>query len=148
MMPRLLGAALFASAMIATPVSAPLADEGDDDDIPQYVVHEDGMVNKATYQGYRRYHGECHRCHGKDGTGHLGPELVTPLKTMSYETFMDIVINGVTANMAATGNVMPGFGTNPNMAPYLDNIYMYLKARADGVLPPGRPERFDAPTLD
>ena len=145
MTPRLLGAALFAGAMIATTISAPLAGEGDD--VPQYVV-KDGMVNKATYQGFRRYHSECHRCHGKDAMGHLGPELVGPLKTMSYETFMDITINGVEANMAATGNVMPGYGTNPNMAPYLDNIYMYLKARADGVLAPGRPERFDAPKLD
>ena len=45
MMPRLLGAALFAGAMIAMPISASLADDGDDD-TPQYQV-KDGMVNKA-----------------------------------------------------------------------------------------------------
>ncbi len=147
MLPRLLGAALFAGAMIAMPVSASLADEGDDDDTPQYQV-KDGMVNKDTYQGYRRYHGECHRCHGKDGMGHLGPELLTPLKTMSYEDYAEVYINGRSENVSVPGNVMPAFGTDPNMAPYMDNIYMYLKARSDGVLPPGRPERFDAPVLD
>jgi mono/diheme cytochrome c family protein len=148
MMPHLLATAMFAGAMIAAPVSAPLADEGDDDGVPQYVVKDDGSVNKATYQGYRRYHMECHRCHGADGLGHLAPDLVNSLKTMDYETFMDIAVNGVEANIKSTGGVMPGFGTNPNLGPYLDNIYMYLKARADGKLATGRPDRFDRPTLD
>ena len=145
-LPRLLGAALFAGAMIAMPVSASLADDGDDD-TPQYVV-KDGMVNKATYQGFRRYHSECHRCHGTDGLGHLGPELLTPLKTMSYEDYAEVYINGRSEGVAVAGNVMPSFGTDVNLAPYMDNIYMYLKARSDGVLAPGRPERFDAPVLD
>jgi hypothetical protein len=43
---------------------------------------------------------------------------------------------------------MPGFGANPNLGPYLDNIYMYLKARADGKLAPGRPDRFDREELN
>ena len=143
---RLLGTTLFAGAVIITPLSTSLAGE-DEGDVPQYQV-KDGMVNKDTYQGFRRYHSECHRCHGKDALGHLGPELITPLKTMSYEDYAEVFINGRTEGVAVAGNVMPAFGTDVNMAPYMDNIYMYLKARSDGVLPPGRPERFDAPVLE
>ena len=30
------------------------------------------------------------------------------------------------------GNVMPAFGMNPNVAPHINDIYRYVKARADG----------------
>ena len=29
----------------------------------------DGTVDWYTYSGYRRYHSECHVCHGPDGMG-------------------------------------------------------------------------------
>ena len=90
---RLLGTTLFAGAVIITPLSTSFAGEDEDGDIPQYQV-KDGMVNKDTYQGFRRYHSECHRCHGKDALGHLGPELITPLKTMTYDDYAEVFING------------------------------------------------------
>ena len=34
---------------------------------------------------------------------------------------------------------MPALGDNPNVMCYIDDIYIYLKARADGGLPRGRP---------
>jgi hypothetical protein len=37
---------------------------------------------------------------------------------------------------------MKGFSEDPNVAPYVDDIYAYLQARADGVLDRGRPTRF------
>jgi len=36
---------------------------------------------------------------------------------------------------------MPALGDNPNVMCYIDDIYVYLKARADGVLPRGRPAK-------
>jgi hypothetical protein len=36
---------------------------------------------------------------------------------------------------------MPGFGSNPDIVDNIDDIYSYLKARADGVLGRGRPDR-------
>ena len=36
---------------------------------------------------------------------------------------------------------MPAWESNPNVAPHIDPLYRYLKARADGVLPAGRPAR-------
>jgi hypothetical protein len=34
---------------------------------------------------------------------------------------------------------MPAWQDNPNIDPYLDDLWAYLKARADGALGPGRP---------
>jgi hypothetical protein len=41
---------------------------------------------------------------------------------------------------------MPALGDNANVRCYLEDIYVYLKARADGGLPRGRPaNRVDKP---
>ena len=34
---------------------------------------------------------------------------------------------------------MPALGDNKNVMCYIDDIYLYLKARADGAVPRGRP---------
>ena len=34
---------------------------------PTFKVGADGTVDWYTYSGYRRYHSECHVCHGPDG---------------------------------------------------------------------------------
>ncbi len=36
---------------------------------------------------------------------------------------------------------MKGFASDPNFAPYIDDIHTSLQARADGALGRGRPER-------
>ncbi|MBV8915736.1 MAG: c-type cytochrome [Acetobacteraceae bacterium] len=108
---------------------------------PVYVV-ENGRVDQHTYNGYRRYGESCHRCHGPDGAGSsYAPDLTQSLKTMSYEQFTEVVINGRTNVTQAQNNVMPAFGTVEDVALYLDDIYGYLKARSDGKLPRGRPKR-------
>ena len=38
---------------------------------------------------------------------------------------------------------MPPFGEVEDVLLYLDDMYAYLKARSDGVLGRGRPERLD-----
>lgn len=112
------------------------------DAIPKYVV-EDGKVDKATYNGYRRFHGTCHACHGQDALGgSFAPALTTSLKSVDYDTFVKTVMEGRQVT-DATGAVkaMPAFGQDPNIAKHLDDIYRYLSARADGVLPSGRPKK-------
>jgi len=104
-----------------------------------YII-KDGVVDWYTYNGFRRYHSECHVCHGPDGLGSsFGPALTNSLKTMSYEDFAEVVINGRTNVSTAKENVMPAFGLNFNVACFVDDIYAYLKARSDGVLDRGRP---------
>jgi methanol metabolism-related c-type cytochrome len=106
----------------------------------------DGKVDWYTYNGYRRYHATCHVCHGPDGLGSsFGPNLVESLKTMSYEEFLEVVVNGRQNVSQASYRVMPAFGDNPNVMCFVDDIYAYLKARADGVLGRGRPSHEDKP---
>ena len=40
---------------------------------------------------------------------------------------------------------MPSFGEDPNVMNYVDDIYAYLKARADGVIGRGRPDKMPKP---
>ncbi len=102
----------------------------------------DGAVDKATFNGYRRYHSECHVCHGPDGLGSsFGPSLVESLKVLSIEDFFEVTMNGQVRTAGTTKYVMPAFGTNPNVANHLEDIFRYLKARSDGVLPRGRPPK-------
>jgi len=107
-----------------------------------YKIAPDGTVDWATFSGFRRFNSECYVCHGPDGVGStFAPALVDSLKTMSYEKFIDTVVNGKTEVNTAVQKKMPSFGTNPNVMCYLDDIYAYLKARSDGALGRGRPHK-------
>lgn len=112
------------------------------DEEKPYKVSEDGTVDWYTYSGFRRYHADCHVCHGPDGLGSsFGPSLVDSLKTLSYEDFLEVVTNGRKNVSTSSDKVMPSFGLNANVMCFIDDIYAYLKARSDGVLPRGRPEK-------
>jgi mono/diheme cytochrome c family protein len=103
-----------------------------------------GKVDKKTFNGWRRYTESCLRCHGPDGAGSsYAPSLVDSAKRMTQDEFNEIVVNGRTNVNAASENVMPPFGEVEDVVMYLDNIWAYLKARADGVLDRGRPPRID-----
>jgi mono/diheme cytochrome c family protein len=96
----------------------------------------DGQADDRTFNGFRRYHAGCNHCHGPDGLGSMfSPSLVDELPDI--HAFRRIVLYG--KNEPAF--VMPGFAEDPNFAPYVDDIYAYLQARADGVLGRGRPPR-------
>jgi mono/diheme cytochrome c family protein len=82
------------------------------------------------------------RCHGPDGAGSsYAPDLVESVKHMTQDDFNEIVVNGRTNVSASSDKVMPPFGTVEDVMSYLDDIWAYLKARADGVLGRGRPPR-------
>lgn len=104
-----------------------------------YVI-KNGEVDWYTYSGFRRYHSECHVCHGPDGLGSsFGPNLVESMKILEYGEFLEIVAGG-RQNVSQTNyKVMPAFGDNLNVVCFMDDIYAYLKARADGALGRGRP---------
>jgi methanol metabolism-related c-type cytochrome len=105
---------------------------------PTFKVAADGTVDWYTYSGYRRYHSECHVCHGPDGMGSTyAPALMDSLKTMGYGDFVGVVASGRT-----NGNsVMPALGDNPNVACYMDDIYIYLRARANDAIGRVRPAK-------
>src|SRR5215471_17423322 len=109
---------------------------------PTFKIASDGTVDWYTYSGYRRYHSECHVCHGPDGEGSTyAPALKNSLKTMSYGDFVGVVASGRKNVNAAQESVMPALGDNPNVACFMDDIFAYLRARADDAIPRGRPAK-------
>ena len=111
---------------------------------PTFKVHSDGTVDWFTYSGFRRYHSDCHVCHGPDGEGSsYAPALSSSLKTMSYPEFAAVVVIGRKNVNTAQENVMPAFGMNPNVMCYLDDLFVYLRARANGAVPRGRPQKHE-----
>jgi len=118
-----------------------LAAEGNQATEKPYTI-TDGKVDKKTFNGWRRYTESCLRCHGPDGAGSsYAPSLVDSGKKMTQDEFNEIVVNGRTNVNAASENVMPPFGEVEDVVTYLDDMWAYLKARADGVLDRGRPPR-------
>jgi methanol metabolism-related c-type cytochrome len=127
----------IAAAFLPARVDA-LAAEGD----PKPYTVTDGKVDKKTFNGWRRYTESCLRCHGPDGAGSsYAPSLVDSANKMTQDEFNEIVVNGRTNVNPANENVMPPFGEVEDVVAYLDDIWAYLKARADGVLGRGRPPR-------
>lgn len=135
-------AAAAASLCILGALAVAQQPAGTEEERPYRV--EGGRVDRATYNGYRRYGNSCLACHGPDGAGSsYGPSLTDSLKRLSREQFNEIVINGRRNVTTAQQSVMPPFGMVEDVVLYLDDIYGYLKARSDGVLGRGRPERLD-----
>ncbi len=101
---------------------------------------QNGKVDFGTYNGFRRYHSECHVCHGPAGLGSsYAPALIKSMDVMDFAKFVDVVVRGKQDGTL----VMPSFADNMNVLPYLDDIYAYLKARADGAIPgAARPAKF------
>lgn len=138
---RALPLLLCVIAALALAPGPALAAEGAPSTGKPYTI-TNGKVDFKTYNGWRRYTESCMRCHGPDGAGSsYAPDLVDSVKHMTQDQFNDIVVNGRTNVNSANENVMPAFGTVEDVVTYLDDIWAYLKARADGVLGRGRPPR-------
>ncbi|WP_368660691.1 c-type cytochrome, methanol metabolism-related [Paracoccus sp. (in: a-proteobacteria)] len=102
---------------------------------------QDGVVDYATFSGYRRYHAECHVCHGPDGEGSTyAPALKdSVIHRIDYYQYQEAVASGIYNVNNAANQVMPAFGTNRNVWCYVDDIYVYLIARGTEAIPRGRP---------
>src|SRR6266478_3910206 len=111
---------------------------------PTFKVQSDGTVDWFTYSGFRRYHSDCHVCHGPDAEGSsYAPALSNSLKTLSYSDYANVVVGGRKNVNTAQGSVMPAFGTNRNVMCYLEDIFVYLRARANDAVPRGRPQKHE-----
>ena len=135
---RLASAAMAGAIGLAAAVQADYASFTFSPENPYYL--EDGKVDFGTYNGFRRYHSECHVCHGPAGLGSsYAPALMKSLQDLTYNQFIDVIIRG---RQGPNQQVMPSFATNMNVLPYMQDLYAYLKARADGVVGLARPARF------
>lgn len=117
------------------------------DDVPTFDIAADGTVDWPTFSGYRRYHADCHVCHGPDGEGSsYAPALKDSVLRMDYYDFLEVIASGRQKVGAAENQVMPAFGTNPNVMCYVDDIWTYLRAHGSGAIERGRPaKRADKP---
>ncbi|MCG7945488.1 MAG: cytochrome C [Candidatus Thiodiazotropha taylori] len=122
----------------ATPSKADYRSFQPSPDQPYYF--EDGKVDFGTYNGFRRYHADCHVCHGPAGLGSsYAPALLESLKVMTWGDFVNVVISG---REGRDNMIMPSFAKNVDIVTNLSDIYAYLKARADGVIGATRPAKF------
>ena len=149
--PLLAFATFLASAAFAEdpPNVEPVTNDGvrwfTSDEVPTYKIEADGTIDWPTFSGFRRYHAECHVCHGPDGEGSsYAPALKDSAMRMDYYDFIGVVAGGRQKVGAAENQVMPAFGTNPNVMCYLDDIYTYLRARGTDAIPRGRPAKKEA----
>jgi len=111
---------------------------------PTFKVQSDGTVDWFTYSGFRRYHSDLPRLsRSRRRRIELRPGAQHVLKTMNYPDFANVVVNGRKNVNTAQESVMPSFGTNPNVMCYLDDIFVYLRARANDALPRGRPQKHE-----
>jgi methanol metabolism-related c-type cytochrome len=114
----------------------------DKDGNPTFKVESDGTLDFYTYVGFTRYSSECLRCHGPDGMGSTyAPALIESMKRLSYSDFYSTVASGKKDVTSAQSLVMPAEGENKNVMCYIDSIYVYLRARADGAIDRGRPAK-------
>lgn len=157
---RLVAAACLSAMTLASPEAAPaqdaaapaganLAVDSDDgirsynsDGEPTFKIAADGTVDWPTFSGFRRYHAECHVCHGPDGEGSTyAPALKNSVMHMEYGDFLATIASGRQKVGASENSVMPSFGTNKNVMCYVDDLWTYLRARGSGELPRGRPAK-------
>jgi hypothetical protein len=140
-------AALAKSALLGT-FAALLAPFAPAQEVPTYEGHiqceTPGVPRTCKMdlwltRGYRAF-SQCQVCHGLDGSGStIGPSLLDTLQEIDHARFMEVVTKGMQGQIG----VMPGWENNPNVMKYVDQLYAYLKARSDGVLPGGKVKRYD-----
>jgi mono/diheme cytochrome c family protein len=131
------------AAVPAPPASAPEATAAaagyQVDCPPGAAAAEVCKVDKGTYVGWRTFAANCQVCHGGSGLGStFAPNLLDRLNTRVDQARFDYVLeNGYTGQVGA----MPAWKAKRDVMGNAENLYHYLRARADGVLPPGRPQR-------
>ena len=99
------------------------------------------LASETEYEGWKRYHTYCDRCHGQDAIGApLAPDVRRSVAEggLALEVFRVVVRDG----RVAQG--MPGFAALLSDE-QIDQIYAYVKARAERRLAPGRPRRTSQP---
>lgn len=102
-----------------------------------YQVTNGHELDAETYTGFKLYRNWCARCHGTYGQGMVGPNLAESLNIISKEDFFNTVENGKTGTIGS----MPAWSANPQVMEGRENLYRYLKARADGAIGEVKPKK-------
>jgi cytochrome c5 len=95
----------------------------------------------ATYIGWRVFQAQCATCHAADARGsNFAPDLTQRLSTMAEREFVAALDKGYYGPQSS----MPPRGRDPNVAPYYDELWSFLRARVAGDLPGGPVEQLPA----
>ena len=99
------------------------------------------LVSESVYQGWKWWHVYCYRCHGEDAIGGINPAAPDLRWALSpsganfpRDSFVNTALNGRLAKGMPAWNVLLDKSA-------IAELYMYVKARSDGWLKPGRPHR-------
>ncbi len=94
-----------------------------------YTVVDGYKVDANTMNGFRAWRAAaCDRCHGANQEGLVGPPLTESMKTLSKEEFVKVIRDG------RLEKGMQSFGNSEMVMKNMDNLYAYLKGRADGAI--------------
>lgn len=105
------------------------------------------VVTDQVYNGWKYFQVYCARCHGDDAVGTMAaPDLTYSLSEeggVTADSFRVVVRQGSSSPNAAPDQQMRGFEDllEPEL---IDVLYLYVRARSDGSLGPGRPRRAPA----
>jgi mono/diheme cytochrome c family protein len=91
-------------------------------------------VYKDVYDGWKWWHVYCYRCHGVNAIATTNaPNLIDPTKALAPTAFLRIVRDGIPdKGMQAWDKLLDN--------KQIGQIQLYVRARTDKVLPPGRPD--------
>lgn len=99
------------------------------------------LVSDSIYQGWKWWHVYCYRCHGEDAIGGINPSapdlrwaLSASGANFPRDSFVYTAWNGRPAKGMPAWNVLLDSAA-------IKELYLYVKARSDGWLRPGRPHR-------
>jgi mono/diheme cytochrome c family protein len=96
-------------------------------------------LNASQYEGWRQYSAHCARCHGQDVVGN--PVAADLLKaTADGGPVADKAVFTEVVKVGRPNGGMPGFAKQLTDA-QINDMYAYVKGRADGAIPAGRPEK-------
>lgn len=157
---------LSISLLIVTSLFVAIPIASGEDQRPYTVTN--GKFDLYTHVGWKVFNMSCYGCHGVDATGtDIAPDLTVSLKTMTKNQFitkvltryritiganqiigtdqtalMDAMMEEVLKQERAEQGeiIMPAWSKSPYVAPHVEDLYTYLKARSDGVLGIGEPE--------
>lgn len=103
---------------------------------PKASVATQSPANAYTdvYNGWKWWHVYCYRCHGVNGVGATtAPNLMDPNSKLTAAQFLKIVRDGnPDKGMQAWDKLLD--------EKQIAQIHLYVRARTDKVLPPGRPD--------
>lgn len=104
---------------------------------PYHPAARDTLDND-TYQGWKQFELNCARCHGEYAVGSsFAPALVASLKAGGPIPTKEVFIATVCAGRPDKG--MPAWCTLGLEMGKIEQIYLYVKGRADGKIAAGRP---------